>query len=116
METTTSLFLRNRTDDVGLVVNNKIVASMKDSEYDVTNAFTKKDLIACKCDCHAVGHDKERVICVHTLPSIYLLPMLLDGSLSEHLLVELCSRWNSNIEECAQKQGKYNEMKQNVEI
>lgn len=44
---------------------------MKDAEYKVTTAFTKDELIASKCECHAGGRDNERVVCVHTLPVIY---------------------------------------------
>lgn len=92
METTATTFIRNKEDNVGLVLNNKITASMKDVEYEVSTTFTKNDLLATKYGCHADSHDKERVLCVHTLPLIYQLIMFLDDGLAEHILVELCSR------------------------
>ena len=37
--------------------------------------------------------------------------MLLDYGLSEHLLAELCSRWNPALDEVVKSQGKYEKMK-----
>ena len=71
---------------------------MKDTEYQVVVAMPKKDLVGAKCECHAGGDESERVVCVHTLPIIYQLTMLLDDGLAEHVLIELCSRWNTELE------------------
>ena len=116
MERSASLFIDNKNNEVGLVLNNTIPASMKDAEYDVTTAFTKNDLIAAKCDCHAGGHENGRVVCVHTLPVLYQLVMLLDDGLAEHLLIELCSRLDSELEQQMHSDGKFEEMKKNIEI
>ena len=42
--------------------------------------------------------------------------MLLDYGLSEHLLAELCSRWNPALDEVVKSQGKYEKMKSNIEV
>ena len=42
--------------------------------------------------------------------------MLLDDGLAEHLLILLCSRWNTHLEEVVQEQGKFNEMKVNIQV
>ena len=86
-----AMIFRNKKDgEIGLSLTNKIAASMKDAEYEVRVAFTKNDLLATKCECKAGGDEMQRVVCVHTLPVIYQLTMLLDDGLSEHLLVENC--------------------------
>ena len=72
METTATLFVRNKDDNVGLVLNNKIAASMKDAEYEVTAAFTKKDFInsmQMSVSCRRTQQRKGSV-CSHTTINI----------------------------------------------
>ena len=71
MEQKVILFIYEKSKEVGLVLENQIPASMKDAEYQVVTVFTKSDLLATKCGCHAGGHKDERVVCVHTLLIIY---------------------------------------------
>ena len=40
--------------------------------------------------------------------------MLLDNGLTEHLLVELCSRWNSDLEDLVENKNKNDEMRDGV--
>ena len=116
MEQEATLFINEKDKSMGLVLENVIPASMKDAEYNVKTAFTKNELIACKCDCHAGGHNDERVVCVHILPLIYQLTMLLDDGLAEHLLIELCSRWDPELERNVTSSGKYDEVKNNIQV
>ena len=97
------LFIHDKDGEMGLVLNNKVSASMKDTEYEVEIAFTKKEILATRCQCHAGGEKNERVVCVHNLPLIYQLNMLLDDGLAQHLLVELCSRWSARFLACRVK-------------
>ena len=41
--------------------------------------------------------------------------MLLDDGLGEHMLVELCSRWTTDLERMVKAQGRFEEMKNNIE-
>ena len=89
---------------MGMVLENKVLALKKDDEYNVTFAFTNKNLISAKCSCHSGGHDDERVSCVHSLPLLYQFAMLLENGLAEHMLVDLCSQWNTKLKDLVQKQ------------
>ena len=53
-----TLFIHDKDDEMGIVLENTIPASMKDDEYEVKLALTSKDLIATKCQCHT-GGDNE---------------------------------------------------------
>jgi hypothetical protein len=67
---------------------------MKDASYDVQVAFTNEELICCTCNCKAGCVGSDRSVCVHVLPLILLfLIFMLDG-FAEHVLVELCHRWD----------------------
>ncbi|KAI2509493.1 hypothetical protein MHU86_4870 [Fragilaria crotonensis] len=79
---------------IGLVIEDKIAASMKDDIYNVEVGFTPSKLLGSACDCNAgsdVGSDSGKHICVHCLPVLYKLTLLLFGGLAEHLLVEFAS-------------------------
>ena len=89
---------------VGIVLQNNIPASMKSNIYDVEVAVTKDDLMACRCDCQSGGTGNERVACVHVLPVLYQLTMLLYGGLAQHILIELSQRWNNNVESIVEGQ------------
>ena len=79
---------------------------MKDAVYHSTVAFTCDKIQCAKCECQAGARSKERVLCIHNLPLIYQLVMLLDDGLAEHILIELCSRWDSGLEEKISREGK----------
>jgi hypothetical protein len=89
---------------------------MKDAEYKVEVAFTKDELLCCKCNCKVGSEALERGICVHILPEILLFVILLLDGLAEHILVELCHWWDldhHNLEEKMTRQNK-DEMKESV--
>ena len=52
METTATLFIRNRNDNIGLDFKNSITAWMEDAVYNSTNVFTENDVIVARCNCH----------------------------------------------------------------
>ena len=114
MEQNATLFIHGKDGEIGIVLENRIGASMKDVEYNVTLALTSNDLLASQCECQAGGENDERVLCVHGLPLLYQLSMLMDDGLAEHLLVELCSRWNTDLEDEVEKQGKHNQIKKTL--
>jgi hypothetical protein len=75
---------------------------MKDACYDVEVAFTKNELVCCKCNCKAGCDGIERGVCVHILPLVLLFLIFLLNGFVEHILVEFCHRWDldhMNIED-----------------
>ena len=81
--------MRDKT--IGLVLENIVYASMKDAEYNISAAFTKKYLIACQCECHVGGHNNKRFFLYVCPPLIYQLTLLLDNRFAKHFLTDLCS-------------------------
>ena len=69
---------------------------MKNQLYDVTVAVTNADIVCTQYSCSAGSTGGERVVCVHILPVFYLLSMLLCDGLAQHILIELCIRWNND--------------------
>jgi hypothetical protein len=81
--------------DIGMVIHDQISPSFKEGLYEVMAAFMAEDLLANKCDCK-VGADtdscgSERHICIHCLPVLYKLIILLFNGLAKHSLVEFTS-------------------------
>lgn len=79
----------------GLYIKHRIQASMKQDVYECEVAFTKEAIIAntCTCMCGCLAQDK--VLCVHILPIIYQVHMLLCDGLALHILYEM-SAFNKN--------------------
>ena len=88
-----------------------VVTSMKDAEYDTILAMTIKGFIATKYLCHSAGHDEERVVCVHSFLILYQLAILLGYGLVEHVLVEICSQWSTELEDLVNDQGGFDQIK-----
>ena len=68
------------------------------SFYSSSVAVTRNSLVATSCTCKAGSHGLERGVCVHNLPLILQLVLLLVDGLANHILVELCQRWTSHLE------------------
>ena len=66
--------------------------------YASSVAVTRNSLVATSCTCKAGSHGLERGVCVHNLPLILQLVLLLVDGLANHMLVELCQRWTSHLE------------------
>ena len=87
----------------GLSINGKIPPSFKEGLYDVTTIFTTEKLLATSCDCKSGSicesnkgaddyiNEYGKHGCVHCLPLIYKLTILLMDGLAEHYLIELAS-------------------------
>jgi hypothetical protein len=76
---------------VNLVLTHKVKASMRNDIYNVTVCFSKNEITACQCDCKCGSQNSERVICIHILPTMYQIALLLFEGLGEHLLIELAA-------------------------
>ena len=76
-----------------------MAASMKgETFYASTVAVTRQSLAATSCTCKAGSHGLQRSVCVHNLPLILQLVLLLVDGLANHILVELCHRWSEHLE------------------
>ena len=57
-----------------------IPASMKSEVYDVRVAVTADDVVCGECSYTTGSIEEQRIVCVHILPVVYLLSMLVcDG-------------------------------------
>ena len=77
--------------EVGIHLSSSIPASMKNSVYCSEIAVTPTKLLCCKCSCHCGGQGKERILCVHNLPLLFLLTSLLFDGLAENMLCDLAA-------------------------
>ena len=95
MSTDATLFLFGEEEELGIVLNNMVPASMKNVAYDAHGAFTKNKVIACKCTCPCGSEGDEALVDVHILPLALELSLLLIGGLAEHILLELSAHFSS---------------------
>lgn len=97
-----SLFHHQCTEgtSVGFILHNKVPASMKDEYYDAKVAFTRHNLLACKCTCLAGGKDTgdDKVTCVHNLPLLCRICIFIHQGYGTNLLHMLAARWDGAIE------------------
>ena len=84
---------------VGITLQNNISASMRDSMYDVEVCITHNELLACRCNCKCGCAGDNRVACVYVLPVLYQFTLLQHEGLAQHILIELCERWNTTLED-----------------
>jgi hypothetical protein len=80
-----------------LLLHHRVKASMKDQLYEVSVCFTEKTIISCQCSCKIGAMELERVMCVHVLPVIYQMTLMLFDGLADSCLIELANDWK-NIE------------------
>jgi hypothetical protein len=88
-----------RFSELGILLENKIPASMKQDTYNVKVAFSPSGILACKCDCKAGSQLFDKVVCVHTLPVLMQFLIFLIEDLGQNILIELCNRWNQGLDE-----------------
>jgi hypothetical protein len=93
-------------DKIAIKIETQMKASMKKDVYDVTVVFHEK-ILACKCGCKAGSSGQERVMCVHILPVVYQVTLLMYDGLAEHMLCELCNAWNTTYEEAVNNSSSY---------
>ena len=104
-------------DQVGLILQNEVAASMKgDTLYGSQVAVTRDSIAATSCTCKAGSHGLERGVCVHNLPLILQLVLLLVDGLANHILVEICHRWNTHLESKIDKLGQLDMAKKAILI
>ena len=102
-------------DTIGISLSNLIPASMKDVEYDTSAVITANDLLACKCNCMCGAVGTERIVCIHVLPVIFGLSLLLVDGLAENILLEVCARFN-NLNEADMSNDMITKMKKSLGI
>lgn len=99
----------NSSEQCCIVLENKVPASMKQVEYDVKVAFTHSEIVSCSCNCRAGGESKMKdrgVVCVHTLPLLYQLHILLIEGLAQHFLIELANIWDDRFDNIVKNKEK----------
>ena len=84
---------------IGLHISHKIKASMKKDLYDVKLTFTSNDILACSCSCKAGSAKEEKILCVHILPVLLQLSLLLYDGMAEHLLCEIANEFPTGMED-----------------
>ena len=89
--------------EVGFAIRHQISPSFKDGMYSVTSAFTASSFLAAECNCEAgpecakpastgtSSSDNGKHICVHCLPVLYQLTIILMECLAEHTIVTFAS-------------------------
>ena len=89
---------------------------MKDVVCSTKIVFISKDLLEKQHDFHTGGNCHEYIVCIHNLPIICQLFMLLDNLLAEHIFIKLCSRWYRGLDTVLERSGKVNEVRENISI
>lgn len=86
-------------DTIGIHISHIVKASMKKEAYRTNVSFTTStDILAVSCTCKSGSINDEKIICVHVLPVLLQLAILLFDGLSEHLLCELANDLDPDIE------------------
>ena len=97
IETSAQLLLI-KSREVAILINNDIPVSMKSKVYKYFALLSASDLIACKYDYQYRSFGPEAVTCIHILPLIFKLTLLLVEGLAQNLLLKLCARIDSLVE------------------
>ena len=82
---------------IGIQLNAAIPASMNKKVYECGVVATANDILCCQCSCQCGSKGKEKQVCVHILPLLFLLTILLFEDLAEHMLLELAACMSSDI-------------------
>jgi DDE superfamily endonuclease len=86
---------------------------MKHEIYNVKVCFNKEKLVLCTCDCKAGGEKEEKIVCVHVLPVLYQLTLLLFDGLADSIIVALAHHWKRMLPKVFSDEI-LNEIKQNI--
>lgn len=93
---------------LGLILENKVPASMRAKHYSAVTAFTLQDLVSCKCDCLSsgmgvidvtTGESNSKVACGHNLPLLYQVTLLFYSGYACNFLHDVAGRWTRELEE-----------------
>jgi hypothetical protein len=77
-----------------LLLNHVVRSSMKQDEYKVSVCFSEETIVSCSCDCRAGSIGTGRVLCVHVLPVIYQMTLLIFDGLADNLLITIANNWD----------------------
>jgi hypothetical protein len=98
-------YVVNYSGAATLLVHHQVIASMKQQSYKVSACFSAKNLVACSCTCKAGCHQgPERVMCVHILPVLYQITILLFEGMAEHIGVEFANAYKTFANTLTNKQ------------
>jgi hypothetical protein len=81
-------------DEPRLLLNHIVRSSMKQDEYKVSVCFSEETIVSCSCDCRVGSIGTGRVLCVHVLPVIYQMTLLLFDGLADNLLITIANNWD----------------------
>jgi hypothetical protein len=76
-----------------ILICHQINASMRPAHHNVVVCFNKDMIIASKCDCQAGCFVNGRALCVHIIPILYQITLLLFDGLAETLIIEFANHW-----------------------
>lgn len=87
-------------DSIGIILENDVPATMKDQLYHSKIAFTVHNFLASQCECIAsgMGTGDDRITCIHNLPLIVNLSLLLHRGIAKNFLHDLSTRWSADTE------------------
>lgn len=105
-----------RGDSVGIVLENSVPAPMKEMLYNSKIAFTIHNLLACDCECLASGKDTgdDQITCIHNLPLIVSIGMLLYRGLAKNFLHDVSTRWNGDLESSLVGSTRYDDCRDDI--
>lgn len=89
--------LINCNGELGFHLSALVPASMKNCSYKSEIVFTPTKILCCKCTCPCGSQNQERTLCVHNLPLVYSLTLLMFRDLADHILREFAACMHSNI-------------------
>ena len=92
--------LINYHGELGIHLSATVPASMKNCLYKSEIVLTPTKILCCKCTCPCGSQNKERTLCVHNLPLVYSLTLLMFRELADHIIREFaacmrCNIWNN---------------------
>ena len=95
--------LINHNGELGIHLLALVPALMKNCcSYKSEIVLTPTKILCSKCTCPCGSQNNERTLCVHNLPLVYSLTLLLFRDLADHIIRELaacmrCNIWNDAV-------------------
>ena len=100
-------------NNTGIHISHNIKASMKTTIYNIKVSFDSDNIISTSCTCKAGCSGSEKILCVHVLPILLQLSLLIFDGLGEHVLIELATDFNKSIEDGLSTDN-YNKLRQSI--
>jgi hypothetical protein len=89
--------LINHNGELRIQLSAVVPASMKNCSYMSEIVLTPTKNLCCKCTCPCGSQNKERTLCVHNLPLLYYLTLLLFRELAGHIIREFAACMRSGL-------------------